>query len=206
VSDADVDYRSIPSHVVGPLGNGLAWAPWRKVRDVDRDRLSARSPPPTRIFKGSHQLLLRGIHRDHRVPSAPEALHQALPVAKLGIPIRVLGTFSGSLAANSPSAADTVPPSGRRSRGLAGSTPRPSDASTYSSSAVGSLDLPPWSPAPSNSTVGGSPARFPPPFSAPSRRPYSAFRGNHHFPALLQLWHRRGDRGARQCRSTSTGN
>src|SRR5262249_22690429 len=61
--------------------------------DVHLFRLTSPSPRATRIFKGSNQLVLLGVHRNHRVAPPPESLRQPVDIAKLAIAIPMLGSL-----------------------------------------------------------------------------------------------------------------
>src|SRR5215831_1867065 len=61
--------------------------------DVHLFRLTSPSPRATRIFKGSNQLVLLGVHRNHRVAPPPESLRQPIDIAKLPIAIPMLGSL-----------------------------------------------------------------------------------------------------------------
>ena len=49
-----------------------------KIVDTDLLRSAFRPPRPPRVLKGSHQFLLLGVNRDHRIPAGPK--QRFLPV------------------------------------------------------------------------------------------------------------------------------
>jgi hypothetical protein len=51
------------------------------------DRLPDRLPFPAGILEVPDELLLLGVHRDHRVPCVEEGLDLLVEVVELGIPV-----------------------------------------------------------------------------------------------------------------------
>src|SRR5881296_893910 len=95
VSDADIHDGLIVSLIIGAVGNPFTFSPRGKIVSIHPLRLPLTAPRPAPIFKGSDQLVLLGIHRDHGIPSSPERLDPPMDIAKLPIPIRVSGPFLG---------------------------------------------------------------------------------------------------------------
>src|SRR5438876_12425246 len=81
MSNADVDHGSISRDVVSTVGNSFAFPQVRKVMHRHLIGLSPGQPSATRVFKGSDEFLLLGVHGNHRVASPPEGLHLPVQVA-----------------------------------------------------------------------------------------------------------------------------
>jgi hypothetical protein len=63
------------------LGSGKSWT----------FGLAHRLPLPTTVSEAADQLLLIGVHADHRLPGGQVDLHLLVEVAELGVPVGVLG-------------------------------------------------------------------------------------------------------------------
>jgi hypothetical protein len=60
---------------------------------VHLDRLAGRTPLPAGVAILADQLLLLGVHADHRVPARLVGLGVVVEVSELRIPVRVLGAL-----------------------------------------------------------------------------------------------------------------
>ena len=90
VVGADVHRAGVGGEVVDPVGHGLADGVIREVVD-QRGRRAALGPPlPPGVAELPDELLLLGVHADHRVRSALVRLHLLAYVAELAVPVRVL--------------------------------------------------------------------------------------------------------------------
>src|SRR3990172_13079622 len=67
---ADADPTAIPSQVVHAVGDGLALLAVWKIVNVHRERPALPPPFAPAILEASDQLLLLGVHRNHRLASA----------------------------------------------------------------------------------------------------------------------------------------
>jgi hypothetical protein len=111
--------------------------------------LALGTPRPPLVLKGSHQLFLLRVDRDHGISAGPEYRFLPVDVSELRIPVGVPWDplWSCDLtAANSPSPVNTVPPFCHLPGVLVASTPRLSMASIGSSLAGRSWDPRRWFP------------------------------------------------------------
>src|SRR6516165_3629154 len=91
VRNPHVHHSPVPGHIIGAIGNGVAFCLGRKIMYVHLDRSTFRPPRPPLIFKGSHQLLLFRIDRDHRISARPKLRFLPIDVTKLRVAVGMLG-------------------------------------------------------------------------------------------------------------------
>src|SRR6266480_6953790 len=92
---ADADPPGVLRDVVDAVGDRLAERGVCEVMDPHLDRLPDGLPFPAGILEVPDELLLLGVHRDHRVPGVEEGLDLLVEVVELGIPVGVGATLSG---------------------------------------------------------------------------------------------------------------
>jgi hypothetical protein len=74
--------------VVDPVGDRLAHLRIGEVVDVDPLGLARRLPLGTAACVAADQLLVLGVHADHRLPGGQMDLGLLVEVAELGVPVR----------------------------------------------------------------------------------------------------------------------
>src|SRR5215468_3029530 len=92
---ADVHPARVGRQVVDPVRDGLAQLQVGEVVALDPGRLAGRPPFPAAVVVVADQLLLLGVHADHRLPSIPVLPDLLIEVAELRIPVRDLVTLDG---------------------------------------------------------------------------------------------------------------
>ena len=92
---AHADPAGVRAQVVDPVRNGLAQIPIGKIMGLHLDRLARRPPLPSGILVLADQLLLLGVHANHRVPGRSVGRGLIVEVAKLRVAVRVLVALDG---------------------------------------------------------------------------------------------------------------
>ena len=87
------DPAGVAPHVVDAVRDRLAQVLVREIVDVDPLGLALRLPFPPPVLEGADQLLLLGVHRDHRLAGRQERFDLLVEVAELGIPVGMLAPF-----------------------------------------------------------------------------------------------------------------
>ena len=90
VVGAHVDPAGVGRHVVDAVRDGLAEVLVGEVVHVDLLGLAAGPPFPATVLVPPDQLLLLGVHADHRAARGHVLLRLRVEVAELGVPVRVL--------------------------------------------------------------------------------------------------------------------
>ena len=90
---ADADPPGVGGQVVDAVRDGLAQLLVHEVVHVDPLRLAARMPFPPTVLEVADQLLLLGVHADHRVAAADVVAGLVVEVAELGVAVGVLGAL-----------------------------------------------------------------------------------------------------------------
>src|SRR5450432_2688049 len=93
MGDTHIDHGPIPTAIIDSIPKRLPLSQARKVFGIDLFRFPLRPPRATRVFKGSHQLFLFGVHRKHRVAGSQQCFHLSINIPELSVPIGVLRTF-----------------------------------------------------------------------------------------------------------------
>ena len=89
--NAHTDPPGIAGEIVDPVGDCLAALGNEEVMHADRRRPAGRSPLGASVLEVADQLLLLRIDRDDWLGGGLAAADLLVDVAKLGVPIRMLG-------------------------------------------------------------------------------------------------------------------
>jgi hypothetical protein len=92
---ADADEAVVGADVVDAVGDRLADRIAGEVVDVDQLGLALRLPLPSCVLEVAHELLLLGVHREHRHAAFEAVLGLRVDVLELRVAIRVLRTAHG---------------------------------------------------------------------------------------------------------------
>lgn len=96
VIGADTDPAGVRGDIVNPVRDRLARSlPVKEVMGPDLGRQSFRMPLTASVLLLADQLLLLGVHTDHRIAGTHMLLGPVVDVLELGIPVGVLPAFEG---------------------------------------------------------------------------------------------------------------
>ena len=95
VVDADGDPGAVVGEVVDPVGDGLAVGQVGEVVGGHLLGCADRLPLLPGLGEASDQLLLLGVHADHRVATVQVLPGQRVDIAELGVAVGVLGALEG---------------------------------------------------------------------------------------------------------------
>jgi hypothetical protein len=95
VVGADVHPAGVGGEVIDAVGDCLAQVLVDEVVRAHRHRAALGPVLLPAVGEVPDQLLLLGIHADHRVPGVLAGPGLLADVAELRVPVRVLGTFNG---------------------------------------------------------------------------------------------------------------
>ncbi len=92
---AHVHPAGVGCQVIDPVGDRLAQVLVGEVVGGDLGRLALRPPFPAAVLIRPDQLLLLGVHADHRVTGVLMGTGLLIDVAELRVPVRVLAALDG---------------------------------------------------------------------------------------------------------------
>jgi hypothetical protein len=92
---AHADPSGILRHIVDAIRSGPAKFWNHEVVNAHFLRMGLRSEFPAIVFEVSDQLFLLGVHRDYRLALMLEFLDLVVDMAKLGVAVRMRGSFQG---------------------------------------------------------------------------------------------------------------
>lgn len=90
VVGADVDPAGVGRQIVDAVRDGLAQLRICEVMHAHRHRITRRPPGTARIVEVADQLLLLGVHADHRLAGVPVIACLLVEIPELGIPVGML--------------------------------------------------------------------------------------------------------------------
>src|SRR6516162_603478 len=122
VIHANIDPAAVLRQVIDAVRSDLPQGANFKIMHANLFGLSLRAPFAASVLKVAHQLLLLGIHRNHRLPARQVLLHFLVEVPKLSVAIGMLRTFQG-LAIRLQTIPQGLQPGGHRL--MAGGVPLP---------------------------------------------------------------------------------
>lgn len=90
---ADIDPAGVGRQVVDSIRDGLAQLRVGEVMDTHRHRIPRRPPGTGRVAEVADQLLLLGVHADHRLAGVSVAASLLVEIPELGVPVGMLAAL-----------------------------------------------------------------------------------------------------------------